>query len=158
MFSWFSHDSLRSIPLAALFVVSLIGGCGPNTSLPISHDQINNSESYLPVVSGADLKTLVRRGDRPLLVEFGVNTGCYRCDQMRPEMTRLARDFEGRADVVRVDFNVNRQLADQFGTTICPSYVLLDQGEVLAKRSFPTSADMLAADLSSALANDAHGR
>ncbi len=146
---------LRSIPLSALLAVSLIGGCGPNMSRPISHDRLKTS--YLPVVSGAELETRVQRSGRPLLVEFGVDFGCHRCDQMRPEMTNLARDFEGRADVLRVDFNSNRQLAARFGTTICPSYVLFDRGQVVAKRSFPTSADLLASDLVSILVNADEG-
>ena len=111
----------------------------------------------LPVVSGSGLQTRVQHSERPLLVQFGVNYGCYRCDQMRPEISRLAREFEGRADVVRVDFNANRQLAAQFGTTICPSYVLFDRGHVVAKRSFPTSADLLATDLGSTLTDDKGG-
>ena len=147
--NWFVF--LLSIVLAALLAVSLVGGCGPNTSPPISLDRVNNSESDLPVVSGAELETRVQRSECPLLVEFGVDFGCYRCDQMRHEMTSLAREFEGRADVLRVDFNRNRRLAASFGATICPSYVLFDQGQVVTKRSFPTSADLLAADLESIL-------
>lgn len=145
------------VAVAALFAVWFVGGCGPNMSPPASHDRIEVLEPHLPVVSASDLEMRVQRSERPLLVEFGVNFGCNRCDQMRPEMTRLARELEGRADVVRVDFNANRQLTAQFGATICPSYVLFHQGQVVAKRSFPMSADLLAADLGSILANDDEG-
>ena len=115
-------------------------------------DQDVVADTSLPVVSSSELGLLVQRSDRPLLVEFGVNFGCFRCDQMRPEMNRLARRFEGKADVVRVDFNANRQLAMQYGATICPSYVLFDQTRVVSTRGFPASADLLAADLESILA------
>ena len=122
--------------------------------LPGQIEPLAESDSRLPVVSGPSLETRIRSSERPLLVEFGVNFGCYRCDRMRPDMTRLSRDFKGRVDVVRVDFNANRQLAAQFGTTVCPSYVLFNRGSVVAKRSFPTSADLLATDLRSILTND----
>ena len=38
----------------------------------------------LPVVSGTELLVVVQQSDRPVLVEFGVNFGCVRCDDMRP--------------------------------------------------------------------------
>ena len=152
-----SASKMFALLLAASFAVSAVGGCGPNVSPPEARGRVDIFEPSLPVVSGADLETRVQHSERPLLVEFGVNFGCYRCDQMRPGMTNLAREFEGRADVVRVDFNFNRQLAARFGTTICPSYVLFDRGQVVAKRSFPTSADLLALDLASILASADEG-
>ena len=140
---------VRSTPIAvvALLVASFVGGCGLDVSPSVSHNAVNNPEPVLPVVSGSDLGTMIQRSERPLLVEFGVNFGCQRCEQMRSEMTGLVREIQGIADVVRVDFNANRQLAAQFGVFICPSYVLFDQRQVVARHSFPTSADLLAADL-----------
>ena len=109
------------------------------------HEQA--SESKLTVISGKDLQGLVGKSSEPVLVEFGVNFNCVRCDTMRPQMERLADDFEGRAKVVRVDYTANRRLVAQYGGTICPSYVLFHQGKPLVTRSYPTSADLLAADL-----------
>lgn len=133
-------------------LIAAIVGCGPNAVPP--HGAGQAVSPPLPVVSGAEMHALVQLAERPVLVEFGVNFGCIRCDQMRPEMARLFREVEGRADVVRVDFNANQQLAVQLGATICPSYVLFDQGRVVVARSFPTSADLLAADLESVLAHN----
>jgi len=131
------------------------GGCGRNEVPPRIADR--SFTPPLPVVSSDHLQSLVRRGERPILVEFGVNFGCSRCDRMRAEMTRMAHAFEGRADVVRMDFTAHQLLAAQFGATICPSYVLFDQGSVVTSRSFPVSADLLAADLASVLTDDDDG-
>ena len=150
------HTRLQAV--AVLFAVSVVAGCDSKSVRLSTHDRGDSSESYLSVISGAEFETQVRRSERPVLVEFGVNFGCDRCDQMRPEMVRLAREFEGLADVVRIDFNSNRQLAAQFGATICPSYVLFDHGQVVTQGSFPTSADVLASDLESILENDDEGR
>lgn len=138
-------------------VVALVGCGQPGTSRADSAGKLGpeSAASYLPVVSGIDLESRVLRSERPLLAEFGVDFGCYRCDQMRTQMTSLAREFEGQADVVRVDFNVNRRLAAQLGVTVCPSYVLFDQGQVVVRRSFPVTADLLATDLRSNLADGA---
>ena len=132
-----------------LVLHAVIGGCSRGE--PTSRRADADDAPPLRAVSGTDLEAMVRDAERPLLVEFGVNFGCVRCDKMRPQMTRLARQFEGRVDVVRVDFEAHRDLALQCGATICPSYVLFDQAQVTVTRNFPTSADLLAADLEAAL-------
>lgn len=139
------------VTIAAL-LFSAVSGCDRNAVPPQIADQ--SFAPPLTVVSSDRLQSLVQRGERPVLVEFGVNFGCSRCDQMRAEMTRMAREFEGRADVVRMDFTAHQPLAAQFGATICPSYVLFDRGSAVASRSFPVSADLLAADLASVLPGD----
>lgn len=147
----------RSIPVVVtgVLIAWAVVGCRPSASPSHRPDVV--ATSSLPVVSSTELESLVQGSDRPLLVEFGVNFGCFRCDQMRPEMNRLAQRFEGRAEVVRVDFNANRRWAMQFGATVCPSYVLFDQTRVVSTRSFPTSADLLAADLESVVARKGDG-
>jgi thioredoxin 1 len=121
-------------------------------SRPVKRDHLPDWE--LPVVSGTELRGVVQQSDRPVLVEFGVNFGCARCDDMQPQMERLASDFDGRARVIRVDFNANRQLVAQYGGNICPTYVLFKHGKPVVTRSYPTSADLLAADLDAAAARD----
>lgn len=130
----------------------LLGGCEPNQPTRSSR-RLAVSQPGLPVVSASELETRIELSTRPLLVEFGVDFGCYRCDEMRSPITSLAAEFRGHVDVVRVDFNASRSLAAEYGATICPSYVLFDGGRAVAIRSFPTSADLIAADLASALAN-----
>ena len=96
-----------------------------------------------PVVTVAEMQELVATSDQPVVVEFGVDFGCVRCDDMRRQVAELSRELEGTASVVRVDFNANRQLASEYGANICPSYVIFDQGKAVATRSYPTSADMI---------------
>lgn len=149
-----THHLIPAVFTGALLVLA-VSGCGSHVSQPgPPSDRMMTTASSLPVVSRGELESLVKEGKRPLLVEFGVNFGCSRCDQMRPEMTSLAQRFEGQADVVRVDFAANRQLAVQLGATICPSYVLFDKAGVARARSFPTSADLLAVDVESVLATE----
>ena len=137
-----------------LLIVLASVGCSPSVS---TSPQADVAAVSLPIVSGTELESLVQQSDRPLLVEFGVNFGCFRCDQMRPTIDRLAQQLEGQADVVRVDFNADRHLATRYGATVCPSYVLFDQTRVVSRRSFPTSADLLAIDLESIVAKEDGG-
>ena len=142
-----------AIVKGVLIVLASVGGRSSVSPSP----QADVAAAPLPIMSGTEFESLVQQSGRPLLVEFGVNFGCFRCDQMRPQIDRLAQQFEGQADVVRVDFNADRHLATQYGATVCPSYVLFDQTRVVSTRSFPTSADLLAVELASVAAKEGGG-
>ena len=130
---------------------------GPTTAIdhrpaePATRTDHRAGEQALPVVSGEELDSLIRHSKLPVLVEFGVDFGCVRCDQMKTEMAHLAQQYEGQATVVRVDFNANRQTAVRYSATICPSYVVFDRSHAVRTRSFPTSADLLSTDLESVM-------
>ena len=117
----------------------------------IEHRKENANPVAVPVISGAELETLIRQSSQPVLVEFGVDFACHRCDQMKPQIIQLAQQFEGQAKIVRVDFNANHQTAMRYGATICPTYVVFDQSRPVSSRGFPTSADLLSLDLESVL-------
>lgn len=119
----------------------------------IEHRKGTANPVAVPVISGAELETLIRQSSQPVLVEFGVDFACHRCDQMKPQIIQLAQQFEGQAKIVRVDFNANHQTAVRYGATICPSYVVFDQSRIVQSRNFPTSGDLLAFDLETVLDN-----
>lgn len=143
-----NHLSLTNTTISSICLFALLG-CDARNTAPRPAQQEHLISREIPVVSGAGLQNLVQQ-DELVLVEFGVNFGCVRCDDMRPQVARLADEFEGQAKVVRVDFNANRGLAAQLGANICPSYVLFQRGKVVVTRSYPTSADLLTADLDAA--------
>ena len=119
------------------------------SSNAIEYRMINANSVAVPVISGEELETLIRLSSQPVLVEFGVDFACHRCDQMKPQIIQLAQQFEGQAKIVRVDFNANHQTAIRYGVSICPSYVVFDQSRPVSSRGFPTSADLLSLDLKS---------
>lgn len=146
--------SLANTTMSICLVAVL--GCDVSNNAPRPAQQEHMISREIPVVSRAELHELVQQKDELVLVEFGVNFGCVRCDDMRPQIARLADEFENRAKVVRVDFDANRQLAAQFGADICPSYVLFRDGELVVTRSHPISADLIAADLDAAVRRQDH--
>ena len=89
----------------------------------------------------------VQSSETPVLVEFGVDFNCPRCAQTKSDVVHLRDSLEGEVDVVRVDFNANVQMVSQLGGTICPTYVLFDQGEPVLTRSFPLSIDLLEGEI-----------
>jgi len=137
-----------------LLLGTVLVGCGDSTARV---EETAVAESALPVVSGAAIDGLVATNDRPMLVEFGVDYGCDRCRDMKPDLLELAEKYEHSVDVVRVDFNANAAMVARFGGTICPTYVLFDEGKMVQVRSFPTSLGQLESDLVSRLPLTADG-
>lgn len=100
--------------------------------------------AYVPA---ADFKQLLTSSAEPILVEFGVETGCARCDELRPQVERLADQFSGKAKVRRINLNAERALAAQLGVTICPTYIAFVNGQEAFRTSYPTSGDLIASQL-----------
>ena len=130
--------------LCGALLVSL-NGCEPS---PAARDTYRPEFPPILVASSEQMQELIETSERPVVVEFGVDIGCARCDEMRSQVAELAQELKGAASVVRVDYNANRQLAAQYGATICPSYVIFQQGQIVSTRTYPTSADMIRIDLS----------
>jgi len=122
----------RSALLVCLLVAMV--GCGVTYEEPTTSDAI---EIGLPVVSGSQLNKYVQASEKPVLVEFGVDFNCSRCAQTKSDVVNLREALQGDVDVIRVDFNANAQTVAQLGGTVCPTYVLFDQGEPIMTRSFP---------------------
>jgi hypothetical protein len=97
----------------------------------------------LSVVSGSQLRRFVHESELPVLVEFGVDFNCPRCQQVKSDVVALSERLDQRVEVVRVDFNANASLVARLGGTICPTYVLFQNGEPVLTRSFPISMDLL---------------
>lgn len=143
-----------------LLLTSLsLTGCtdtGPTNvaSLPVMISELTPShpEASIREVNRDELQTLLETSERPVLVEFSVLSGCYRCDDMRSPIRQKAAELQQQADVVRIDFNMNQKLARDVGATVCPSYVVYSSGQVSSIRTWPTSSDFVADDVRTAVA------
>jgi len=143
--------------IAILVPVTLIVlGCAddpssPPSPLPSSLITSDTSEAEIREVNRRQLRDLVATSEKPVLVEFSVLSGCYRCDDMRSPIRHKATEMLNHADVVRIDFNMNSSLAQEVGATVCPSYVVYSEGQVVSVRTWPTSADFVADDVAVAV-------
>ena len=97
----------------------------------------------LTEIPGTELKEYVATSQKPVLVEFGVDFNCGRCESMKPDMAQIAEKYRETAHVVRVDFTNNVALVSEYGGSVCPTYVLFDDGQPVLVQSFPTSVDLL---------------
>lgn len=137
-----------------LLTSAILTGCADDETanvppLPAMISELTPAQPEAAVreVNRDELQQLISSSDRPVLVEFSVLSGCYRCDDMRSPIRQKAAELQQQADVVRIDFNLNQKLAQEVGATVCPSYVVYSQGQVASVRTWPTSADFVADDV-----------
>ncbi len=78
-------------------------------------------------VSEANFEREVLGSELPVLVDLYADW-CAPCKQMEPILEDLARELEGKLEVVRVDVESNRALAQAFQVRSVPMLVLIADG------------------------------
>lgn len=119
-------------------------GCAP-ASPPAS-----NTTSAAPYISAVELNRLLGSRQRLVLVEFSVEHGCFRCDELRPQFEQLAQENDGKWVARRVNLNYERSLVAELGITVCPSYVAFVDGREAFRSAYPASKDLLQSQLAAA--------
>jgi thioredoxin-like negative regulator of GroEL len=94
-----------------------------------------------------------------VLVEFGDDFSCYRCQQMTPVVNSVQADFTDQAHVVRVPYSPASRLGKSLGLRVCPTYVVFQDGQLVDRVEGSVPAPVLIAKLAarqrSAAAQDA---
>lgn len=129
--------------LIGVAAMTLLVGC-QDTATPHIEATI---ESSVPYITAAELAEKMAEEDRVLLVEFCVPLGCFRCEEMQNQIDQLASDMQDRVFVCRVNLNSEHALASQLGVTVCPSYIVFEKGREVFRVAYPTSGDLIAAQL-----------
>ena len=136
---------LVTITMAMPFLAT--AGCQV-APVPQPHHATTETVSYMTV---SEFTKSLAAEEGVLLVEFCVPSGCFRCDQMRGPIERLASDRRDDLTVRRVNVKQQPELAWEFGVTVCPSYVAFRNGEEVFRAAFPTSADLIASGIKESL-------
>ena len=84
------------------------------------------------VTSAAELDAMIA-GPRPVLVDFYTDN-CPFCVQLAPTISALARQYKGRADVVKVNASVVAELSGRYGIQGVPTVLLFAGGKEPAQR------------------------
>ena len=83
-------------------------------------------------VTDSNFEAEVLSSDVPVLVDFWA-TWCGPCIAMAPVVDALAEEFEGKAKVVKLDVDENREIAGKFQIRSIPTMMLFKGGEVVDK-------------------------
>ena len=74
----------------------------------------------------------VLQSNQPVVVDFSA-TWCGPCQMMGPVMEKLAKDFEGKAKVAKIDIDENSDLAMKYNIMSVPSMLFFKNGEIKAQ-------------------------
>jgi thioredoxin-like negative regulator of GroEL len=121
---------LSGIALAAAGLL----GCGESGNVP------RDAPPAADYVSASDFRRLLRESSQPVLVEFGVMSGCPRCDAVREPVERLAQELRPRVHVCRVNLAYEQGLARELGVRTCPTFMAFQGNRELFRANSSASA------------------
>ena len=82
-------------------------------------------------VSNSQLRSAIASG-QPVLLEFYADW-CGPCRAVGPVVDELAQEVRGKAKVIRLNVDQNRELAQQYQVRGIPAFITLKQGRETAR-------------------------
>lgn len=82
-------------------------------------------------LSTADFAATLEKSNQPILVDFFANW-CGPCQMAAPIIDKLAKEYDGKAIIAKVDVDDNSDIAQQYEVMSIPTVIVLtknDKGE-----------------------------
>ncbi|MFD9224698.1 thioredoxin [Streptomyces sp. NPDC060064] len=104
-----------------------------------------NCKAALPWIVDAgdgDFADIAEKASLPVLVDLWA-VWCGPCRMVSPALEQVAQELAGRIKLVKVDIDKNPQIAARFHAQAVPTLLILDKGEVIARRTGAAPAPVL---------------
>jgi len=98
--------------------------------------------STLNSVTDGSFETDVLQSTLPVLVDYWAEW-CGPCRMLAPILEDLAKDYEGKITILKLDVDQNPNTAAKFGIRGIPTLMLYKNGKMVASRSGFLSKDKL---------------
>jgi thioredoxin 1 len=79
-----------------------------------------------------NFETEVLKSDTPVLVDFWAEW-CMPCRMLAPTIEKIAKDYNGKVKVGKVDTDSNRDVSIKYGINAIPTVILFKNGQVAQK-------------------------
>lgn len=89
------------------------------------------SENVLEITD-QNFEAEVLKSGTPVLVDFWAEW-CLPCRMLAPTIEKLAKDYNGKVKVGKVDTEVNRDIAIKYSISAIPTVILFKDGQVAQK-------------------------
>src|SRR3954451_23712865 len=83
---------------------------------------------FVKEVSDSSFEADVLSSERPVLVDFWA-PWCAPCRMIAPTVEAIAQDFQGSADVVKLNVDNNPSISQRFGIKAIPTLILFKGGK-----------------------------
>jgi len=97
---------------------------------------------FIKDVSDQNFDAEVLQSDQPVLVDFWA-AWCAPCRMIAPTVDQVAQDYSGRAKVVKLNVDDNRETSARFNIRGIPTLLLFKDGEVKDQIVGATSKDQI---------------
>lgn len=124
----------RTAALAAIAVASLVACGNAGAKNDKKKDEAKKAvielttEQFNAKVYDMGKEGLVYLGDKPAIVDFTA-TWCGPCQRIAPILEELAKEYEGRIVIYKVDVDANKDLAQAFNVSSIPAVMFIPLGE-----------------------------
>jgi thioredoxin 1 len=81
------------------------------------------------VVSTQNFESEVVKSNIPVLVDFWASW-CAPCKMIAPVVEELAKEYDGKLKVAKLDVDANREIAQNFGIMSIPTLLIFNGGRV----------------------------
>ncbi len=101
-------------------------------------------------ITDANFDEVVMKSDKPVMIDFWA-IWCGPCRMIAPSVEEIAKEYDGRAVVGKVDVDSNPGISVKFGVRNIPTVLYIKGGQVVDKQVGAVPKQVLASKLNALL-------